>query len=69
MKKYEEITQRIQSANKRYWAGDNISEFIHEGEKQDLIDEAAKEFESVLDALIIDRHNDCLLYTSDAADE
>jgi GTP cyclohydrolase I len=58
MKKYEEITQRIQSANKRYWAGDNISEFIHEGEKQDLIDEAAKEFESVLDALIIDRHND-----------
>ena len=58
MKKYEEVIQRIQQANKRYWAGDNISEFIHEGEKEKLIEEAAKEFEGVLDSLIIDRHND-----------
>jgi GTP cyclohydrolase IA len=58
LKKYEEITQRIRDAAKRYWAGDNISEFIHDGEKEKLIDEAAEKFEAVLDALLIDRHND-----------
>ena len=58
MKKYEEVTRRIKDANKRYWAGDNISEFIYEGEKQKLIEEAAEKFEGVLDSLIIDRHND-----------
>jgi len=58
MKKYEEVTRRIKDANRRYWAGDNISEFIYEGEKQKLIDEAAEKFEGVLDALIIDRDND-----------
>jgi len=45
MKKYEEITRRIKDANKRYWAGDNISEFIYEGEKQQLIDEATEAFD------------------------
>ena len=58
MKKYEEVTRRIKDANRRYWAGDNISEFIYEGEKQKLIDEAAEKFEGVLDALIIDRETD-----------
>jgi len=58
LKKYEEVTRRIKDANKRYWAGDNISEFIYEGEKQKLIEEAAEKFEGVLDSLIIDRHND-----------
>jgi len=58
LKKYEEVTRRIKDANKRYWAGDNISEFIYEGEKQKLIDEAAEKFEGVLDALIIDRETD-----------
>ena len=58
LKKYEEVTRRIQDANKRYWAGDNISEFIYEGEKQTLIDEATEKFEGVLDALLIDREND-----------
>ena len=58
MKKYEEVTRRIKDANKRYWAGDNISAFIYEGEKQKLIDEAAEKFEGVLDALIIDRETD-----------
>ena len=58
MKKYEEVTRRIKDANKRYWAGDNISEFIYEGEKEKLIDEAAEKFEGVLDALIIDRATD-----------
>tara|TARA_E500000081_G_scaffold97798_1_gene98880 strand:- start:111 stop:800 length:690 start_codon:yes stop_codon:yes gene_type:complete len=58
MKKYEEVTRRLKDANKRYWAGDNISEFIYEGEKQKLIDEATEAFESVLDRLIIDRSTD-----------
>lgn len=58
MKKYEEIIERCKAAEKRYWAGDNISEFILDGEKQLLIDEATQAFEQVLDALVIDRHSD-----------
>jgi GTP cyclohydrolase I len=58
MKKYEEVTRRIKDANKRFWAGDNISEFIYTGEKDKLIEEAAEKFEGVLDALIIDRETD-----------
>ena len=58
MKKFEEITKRITEDNKRFWAGDNISEYIKEGEKDILIDEATEAFESVLDRLIIDRFND-----------
>ena len=58
MKKYEVVTRRIKDANKRYWAGDNISEFIYAGEKEKLIEEAAEKFEGVLDALLIDRDND-----------
>jgi GTP cyclohydrolase I len=42
----------------RYWAGDNISEVLQEGDKDILIDEAAIAFEGVLDALLIDRYND-----------
>ena len=58
MKKYEEVTRRINDANKRYWAGDNISEFVYKGEKEQLIDNATAAFETVLDTLIIDRHTD-----------
>ena len=58
MKKYEEIAKRLQDTKTRYWAGDNISDFIFEGEKEQLINEATEKFESVLDALVIDRHND-----------
>ncbi|MBK93526.1 MAG: GTP cyclohydrolase [Rickettsiales bacterium] len=58
LKKFEEITKRITENKKRFWAGDNISEYIKEGEKDILIDEATEAFESVLDRLIIDRFND-----------
>ena len=58
MKTFEEITQRLKDANARYWAGDNISEHLKEGEKEKLIDEASEAFENVLDRLLIDRHND-----------
>ena len=52
------IVQRIKDANGRYWAGDNISDFIQDGEQELLINEATEAFEEVLDALIIDRHTD-----------
>ena len=52
------IKGRLKKANKRYWAGDNISEYLHEGEKQQLIDELAPKFEAVLQGLIIDTEND-----------
>ena len=44
--------------NKRFWAGDNISDFVLEEDKDKLIDEATVAFEGVLDALLIDREND-----------
>ena len=58
MNKAEEIKARLVQADMRYWAGDNISAVLHEGDKEQLIDEATDAFEDVLDALIIDRFND-----------
>ena len=58
MNKSEEIKARLREAGKRFWAGDNISEFIKDGEKQQLIDELAPKFEDVLQGLIIDTEND-----------
>jgi GTP cyclohydrolase IA len=54
----EIIAQRIETLGGRYWAGDNISEFIHPGEKEELIEELTGKFEAVLDGLVIDRFND-----------
>ena len=58
MSKSEEVKARLVQAKKRYWAGDNISEVLQEGDKDILINEATTAFESVLDTLIIDRYND-----------
>ena len=52
------IRDRLEEANIRYWAGDNISEVLQKGDKAALIEDAALAFESVLDALLIDRKND-----------
>ena len=52
------IRQKLEEDGKRYWAGDNISEYIDEDTKQDLIEELTGKFEGVLDSLLIDRHND-----------
>lgn len=49
---------RMQRDGKRFWAGDNISEYIHESDKEHLINEATEAFETVLDRLLIDRAND-----------
>ena len=52
------ITKRLRNAGARYWAGDNIAEYLHEGDKEALIEELTIKFEDVLDSLIIDRAND-----------
>jgi GTP cyclohydrolase I len=52
------IRARMKRDNKRFWAGDNISDYLHDGDKEKLIDEAAEAFETVLDRLLIDREND-----------
>ena len=54
----ELIKTRIEHAGGRYWAGDNISGYIYEGEHEHLIEELARNFEGVLDGLVIDRAND-----------
>jgi|TARA_B110000858_G_scaffold175261_1_gene208528 GTP cyclohydrolase I len=54
----EIVINRLQENKIRYWAGDNISDHLEEGDKERLIDEAASAFEGVLDSLVIDRHND-----------
>ena len=54
----EIIKQRLKDSNTRYWAGDNISQHIREGEHQLLIEELTPKFEAVLDSLVIDRFND-----------
>ena len=54
----EAIRARMQRDNKRFWAGDNISDYLHSNDKEHLINEATKAFEGVLDALLIDRETD-----------
>ena len=58
MSKSKQIISRLEDAGIRYWAGDNISQVLQEGDKEQLIEEATLKFEQVLDSLIIDRHND-----------
>tara|TARA_B110000977_G_scaffold29202_1_gene37823 strand:+ start:332 stop:1024 length:693 start_codon:yes stop_codon:yes gene_type:complete len=52
------LREKMHSENKRFWAGDNISEYISNDTKDILINEAAQAFEGVLDTLLIDREND-----------
>jgi len=52
------IRQRLKDTGTRFWAGDNISQHIREGEHQLLIDELKDKFEGVLDSLVIDRETD-----------
>ena len=49
---------KMKRDNKRFWAGDNISDYVTEEHKDKLIDEATEAFELVLDRLLIDREND-----------
>lgn len=48
------IRERIQAANKRFFANDNIAEFIQPGEKQALLEEVERKVQSLLESLVID---------------
>ena len=58
MSKVEQIKARLEEANIRYWAGDNISHILQKGDKEELIEEATVAFQGVLDTLLIDQVND-----------
>lgn len=48
------IRERIQAAQRRFHANDNISEFIEPGELAQLLDEAESKMSQVLRSLVID---------------
>ena len=52
------IREKMKADQKRFWAGDNVSEYVTEEIKHQLIDEATEAFELVLDRLLIDRESD-----------
>jgi preprotein translocase subunit Sss1 len=52
MSKAQEIKTKLEDAGIRYWAGDNISEVLQKGDKEELIEGATVAFEGVLDALM-----------------
>jgi GTP cyclohydrolase I len=52
------LREQMTASGHRFWAGDNISDYMSEAIKEKLIDEATVAFEGVLDALLIDRETD-----------
>ena len=52
------IRFQMKREGKRFWAGDNISDYVDDHRKQILINEATAAFEKVLDTLLIDRETD-----------
>jgi len=52
------IRYRMKRDGKRFWAGVNISDYLHASDMEHLINEATEAFEKVLDALLIDRETD-----------
>jgi len=54
----EQIRQRLKDAGVRFHSNDNISEYIQEGELDNLQNEVQEAMQGVLDALVIDTDND-----------
>lgn len=54
----EAIKARLKNSGARFYANDNISQYIQPEEYDMLIAELTEKFEGVLDSLIIDREND-----------
>jgi GTP cyclohydrolase I len=52
------LREQMRAGGKRFWAGDNISDYVTEEQKAQLIVEATVAFEGVLDTLLIDREQD-----------
>ena len=52
------IRERVASAKKRYYANDNISDFIQPGDMDKLLDEVEGKMKGVLDSMVIDTEHD-----------
>ncbi|QEA13908.1 GTP cyclohydrolase I [Comamonas flocculans] len=52
------IRERLNGAGRRFFANDNIAEFIEPGELAALLDEVQAKMQAVLDSLVIDTAND-----------
>ncbi len=52
------IRERLLAARKRFYANDNIADFIAPGELEQLLDEVEHKMQHVLDSLVIDTDND-----------
>ena len=52
------IRERITAARKRFYANDNIAEFIEPGELEKLLDEVEGKMKGVLDSMVIDTERD-----------
>ncbi|MBK7655439.1 MAG: GTP cyclohydrolase I [Betaproteobacteria bacterium] len=52
------IRERVNAARKRYYANDNIAEFVQPGEMEALLDEVTDKMKGVLSSLVIDTEND-----------
>ena len=52
------LREQMKAQGRRFWANDNVSEYMSDAVKEKLIEEAAVAFEGVLDALLIDRETD-----------
>jgi GTP cyclohydrolase I len=52
------IRQRLQAADRRFHANDNIADYIEPGELEQLVDEVAGKMQGVLDSLVIDTGHD-----------
>lgn len=52
------IRERVAAARKRFHANDNIADFVHPGELEQLLDEVTTKMEGVLSSLVIDTDND-----------
>ena len=54
----DRIRERIQKAGGRFFANDNIAQYLEPGDMDALINEVESEFKRVLNALVIDTQND-----------
>ena len=52
------IRKRIQDANERFHANDNIAAFVHPGELDLLLEEVTEKMKGVLESLVIDTESD-----------
>jgi GTP cyclohydrolase IA len=52
------IRERLSVARKRFYANDNIADFIEPGELEKLLDEVESKMKGVLDSMVIDTEHD-----------